>query len=118
MLNYSQFFRYRINENNYESLENCTNIATITSVFKLFLREMLEPLITKEVSEFLTESHSDFSNTCDQNELIPQLKNALTLLKPLSHRVLHYILQHLKRVTDIKGNMQKLCMGNRLLSDI
>ena len=68
---------------------------------------MLEPLITKEVSDFLTASKLDFSKGYDENKLIVQLKKGLALLKPLSHRVLHYLLQHLKRVADIKGNMNK-----------
>ena len=101
-----RIFRYRINENNYEDVEKCKNVATITSIFKLFLREMVEPLITKEVSDFLTASKLDFSKGYDENKLIVQLKKGLALLKPLSHRVLHYLLQHLKRVADIKGNMK------------
>lgn len=101
--------RYNINENCYEELEDCPTVETITSTFKLFFREMLEPLITKEVIDFLTGSQTDFSKGCDKDVLIVKLKRALELLTPLSYHALHYIMQHLKRVADIKGNKQKLC---------
>ena len=101
--------RYNINENYYEELENCPTVETITSTFKLFLREMLEPLITKQVIDFLTESQADFSKGCDKDTLIVEFKGALELLTPLSYHTLHYIMQHLKRVADTRGNKQKLC---------
>ena len=99
--------RYAANEEKYDAIEKCTNIATLTSTVKLFLREMPDPLITQEMVNYVKTANMDLSGKGDQQKLISQLKKALSYIDKLAYQVLHYILQHAKRVADVEGKKDK-----------
>lgn len=102
-------FRYAVNAKNYDLLEGCQNVATLTSTLKLFLREMTAPLINKEMVNNIKISNVSLTGKGDQGTLILQLKKSLGVIDKLSYRVLHYILLHAKHVADNKGAKHKLC---------
>ena len=97
-------FSAEIDKGNYEDLEKCTNIATITSLFKSFLRSMPEPLITKHTQQLITQQQIDFVGNSNQRFMIAQLEGIFMRIDPLSYAVLKYILLHLKDVSETKGN--------------
>ena len=97
------YFRYDVNADNYTSLNSCKNVATLTSALKLFLREMKQPLIPKEITKRVKSEKIELGGKYDEKKLIKQLKNVFDRLDPLSYHVLHYLLLHLKRVLDIEG---------------
>ena len=84
-------------------------MGTLTSTFKLFLREMKESIITKQVLKSIKKSNVDLTGKGDEKTVISQLKKSMELLDELPYRVLHYILLHAKQIADIQGNQQKLC---------
>ena len=102
------YFRYDINSNgDYTSFNNCTDASTIASLFKLFLRELPQPLISNEVITDLASF--DLNQGCEAVNI--RLKNAFNLMDNLPYRVLRYILVHLKKVAAVEANM----MGVRSL---
>ena len=88
---------------NYDEVEKCTNIATVTSSLKLFLREMPQPLITKEIQNLISDSQIDWSAINDKL-LISQLESIFMRIDHLSFCVLKYFLKHLKDVSETEGN--------------
>ena len=101
--NFRTIFRYAVNQNNYSVLEDCKNIATLTSTVKLFLREMPEPLINREVINHVKSSKIDLTGKEDHDNLISQLKKSLNNVDKTSYRVLNFLLAHAKRVADVEG---------------
>ena len=95
--------RYAVNDNNYAVLDACKNIATLTSTVKLFLREMPESLINREVVNYVKTSKIDLTGKGDQKNLISQLKKSLTHIDKTAYRALHFLLAHAKRVADVEG---------------
>ena len=95
--------RYAVNNNNYALLDECKNIATLTSTVKLFLREMPESLINREVVNQVKTSKIDLTGKGDQKNLILQLKKSLTHIDKTAYRVLRFLLTHAKRVADVEG---------------
>ena len=96
-------YRYAVNENKYDVLEGCKNIATLTSTLKLFLREMPDPLITKEMVNYVKTAKVDLSGKGDHRTLISKLKKSLDHIDKLAYHVLHYLLEHAKHVVDVQG---------------
>ena len=92
-----------MNQNNYEVLEDCKNIATLTSTVKLFLREMPESLINREMVNYVKSSKIDLTGKGDHKNLISQLKKSLGNVDKTSYRVLNFLLAHAKRVADEEG---------------
>ena len=97
-------FRYAVNQNNYAVLEDCKNIATLTSTVKLFLREMPESLINREMVNYVKSSKIDLTGKSDHKNLISQLKESLRKIDKTSYGVLNFLLAHAKRVADEEGN--------------
>ena len=87
----------------YDAIEDCTNIATLTSTVKLFLREMPDPLITKEMIDYVRTANLNLSGKGDPKTLISQLKKALTYIDKIAYRNLHFILEHAKLCADKEG---------------
>ena len=94
-----------MNEYKYDAVENCSNIATLTSTVKLFLREMPDPLITKEMIDFVRTANLNLSGKGDPKTLIPQLKKSLTYIDKIAYRNLHFILEHAKLCADQEGKL-------------
>ena len=94
-----------MNEYKYDAVENCTNIATLTSTVKLFLREMPDPLITKEMIDFVRTANLNLSGKGDPKTLISQLKKALTYIDKIAYRNLHFILEHAKLCAEQEGKL-------------
>ena len=68
---------------------------------------MPDPLITQEMVNYVKTANMDLSGKGDQQKLISQLKKALSYIDKLAYQVLHYILQHAKRVADVEGKKDK-----------
>ena len=99
--------RLDIDQGDYKHLDNCKDVSLLASAFKLFLRELPTPLITREMRKFLFSSHVDFERNSDAKELAESAKKSMELLDPLPRRVLKYVLQHMKRISDVKGLISK-----------
>ena len=80
-------------------------MANLTSVLKLFLREMPTPLITQQILNDVKTQKINLFGPRNQASLVVQLRNSLSAIDSLSFRVLRYILMHSKRVADDKGNV-------------
>ena len=106
--NFELRFRYAVNQNNYEVLEDCKNIATLTSTVKLFLREMPESLINRVMVNYVKTSKIDLTGKGDPKNLISQLKKSLNHVDKTAYRVLHFLLAHAKRVADEEGRFIKI----------
>ena len=75
----------------------------LTSTLKLFLREMDQPLITKDVRDGLyNQVVHDAENFNIKKRALP-IRQFLEIFDPLAYPVLRYLLFHLKRVADTKG---------------
>ena len=94
------YFRDHIENNNYSVIENCSNVANLTSVLKLFLREMPTALITTQILNDVKTGKINLFEHGNKESLVSQLKRSLSAIDAQSFRVLHYILQHAKRVAD------------------
>ena len=53
--------------------------------------------------KFLFSSQVDFERHSDPKLLAESVKKAMQLLDPLAFRVLKYVLEHMKRISDVKG---------------
>ena len=80
-------------------------MANLTSVLKLFLREMPTPLITQQILNDVKTQKINLFGPRNKASLVVQLRNSLSAIDSLSFRVLRYILMHSKRVADDKGNV-------------
>ena len=96
-----------IENGNYEELEKCTNIATITSILKGFLRQMPEPLLTRHCQQLIEQAQIDFLGNANERLMIAQLEGIFMRIDPLSYSVLKYFLLHLKDISETKGNSHK-----------
>ena len=83
-------------------LDRCKDVPTLTSAFKLFFRELNQPLINRDVIDSALALNLNLSNIGYdlQDETIAQIKSSIELLPTLNYKVLHYILLHLKCVAD------------------
>ena len=95
--------RDNIDQNNYKLLDKCTNVSNLTSVLKLFLRELPTPLIPRKVINDFKKSGINPWARCDPQSVVLQLRTLLESIDDYSYRVLRYILLHSKRVADDKG---------------
>ena len=78
------FYRLEIDQGNYKSLDNCKDVSLLASAFKLFLRELPEPLITKEMRQFLVSSQVDFERrNSDVKRLTQSVQTSLKEVNPL-----------------------------------
>lgn len=72
------------------------DINTVAGCFKLYLRELSEPLLTEELfSEFLDCGNG--GNTADN---ITKLKHLINLLPPVNYNLLKRLIQHLGLVAE------------------
>ena len=92
-----------MNHNDYAVLEDCKNIATLTSTVKLFLREMPKALINREMVNYVKSSKIDLTGKSDHKNLISHLKESLRKIDKTSYGVLNFLLAHAKRVADEEG---------------
>ena len=106
---FSYRFRCDIDMGNYDEVEKCTSIATVTSSLKLFLREMPQPLITKEIQNLISDSQIDWSAINDKL-LISQLESIFMRIDHLSFCVLKYFLKHLKDVSETEGSYYNITL--------
>ena len=80
-------------------------MSTLTSTFKLFLRDLQEPLIITKVKDSILASTQELVVTDSaQEEMIIKIKEGLKMLPALNYNVLRYILDHLKRVVENTHN--------------
>ena len=80
-------------------------MANLTSVFKLFLREMPTPLITEQILDDVKTQKINLFGPKNKASLVAQLRKSLSVIDSLSFRVLRYLLLHAKRVADA-GNVK------------
>ena len=95
-----------MNNGSYKQLDRCKDVPTLTSAFKLFLRELHQPLINRDVIDSALELNLDLLKIGYdmQEEIIAQIRSSIELLPLLNYKVLHYILLHLKSVADNEEN--------------
>ena len=96
-------YRIAIDQGEYKHVDNCKDISLLASAFKLFLRELPVPLITREVRKALFSSQVDFERKADPKLLADSVKKAVLSLDPLQLRVLKFVFRHMKKMSDIKG---------------
>jgi len=89
---------------NYEDLEKCTSIATVTSVLKAFIRQMPEPLLTRDCQQLIEQAQIDFLGNSNEGLMVAQLKGIFMTMDSLTYTVLKYILLHLKDISEAKDN--------------
>ena len=93
-----------MDEGDYKLLDTTKDVSLLASTLKLFLRELPEPLINKNMKEFLLKSPVNFEKkNTDVKKLIETVWESLQYLDILTHRVLKYVLQHMKRMSDLQG---------------
>ena len=97
------FISDEIELGNYEELEKCTNIATVTSILKGFIRQMPEPLLTRHCQQLIEQAQIDFLGNENERLMIAQLEGIFMRIDPLSYSVLKYLLFHLKDISETKG---------------
>ena len=97
------YFRSDIDKGRYDVLDNCTGASLLTSTFKLFLREMAEPLISKDVRERLYKSLVQYEEDKDVKALVLGMKTILHSLDQISFNVLRYLVFHLRVIAEVKG---------------
>ena len=95
--------RLAIDQGEYKHLENCKDVSLLCSAFKLFLRELPVPLITREVRKSLFASQVDFEKKADPKLVAEAVRKAVSSLEEIELRVLKYVLQHMKRMADETG---------------
>ena len=109
-------FRDHVENNNYSVIEDCSNVANLTSVLKLFLREMPTALITTQILNDVKTGKINLFEHGNIVSLVSQLKRSLASIDAQSFRVLRYILQHAKRVADAGTNI--LCFSFNVTIDL
>ena len=97
------YIRDEIELGNYEDLEKCTSIATVTSVLKAFIRQMPEPLLTRDCQQLIEQAQIDFLGNSNEGLMVAQLKGIFMTMDSLTYTVLRYILLHLKDISEAKG---------------
>ena len=97
-------FRQEVNNGNYKEIEKCKSVATLTSAFKLFLRQLPTPIIERQMVELALSSNRASYRECSAIQLIADLKKSVALLPRVNYKSLHFILLHLKRVADNTEN--------------
>ena len=70
----------------------------------MFLRELPVPLITREARKALFASQVDFEQNADPKLVAEAVRKAVISLEQIELRVLKYVLRHMKRIADEKGN--------------
>ena len=95
--------RSEIDKGRYDELDSCNEAALLTSTFKLFLRELVEPIITKDIRDRLYDVmiHNEENN--DIQTMVQKTKKVLELVETTTFEVLRYLLFHLKLISNIKG---------------
>jgi hypothetical protein len=95
-------FRLLIDSEDFSSVDNCSDVALLTSLFKLFLREIHEPLIPDTVQHKFAEVFK----AGNQKPAFAELRKTMeTEMPPTELRVLKYLFTHLRRVADEPKNM-------------
>ena len=96
-------FRTAVNENRYDVFNACDDVSTLTSLVKLFLREIPGRVINNEVIEYIKSERVDLSPNGDRESLIYHMKKSLEHINKLPLVVLQFMLLHAKHVADIPG---------------
>ena len=87
-------------------MENNNDVALLTSVFKLFLREIAEPLIPPTVQNKLTQIFRDWHPDIGQNEEFANLRKTMEVeMTPMELKVTRFIFEHLRKVAEEPKNM-------------
>ena len=95
-------FRLLIDSEDFSAVDNCSDVALLTSLFKLFLREIHEPLIPDTVQHKFAEVFK----AGNQKPAFAELRKTMeTEMPPTELRVLKYLFTHLRRVADEPKNM-------------
>ena len=88
----------------------------LTSTFKLFLREMVEPLIPELIRDELCGilvSKSDENRKSTQS--VGEIKETLKKLDTISYKILKYLIFHLQVIAEVKGKKNELFCFNYLI---
>ena len=96
--------RRDIDEGRYDVLDVCKEAPLLTSLFKLFLREMDEPIISKATRDRLYDVILNNEENRDGQAMIQKIGQVLELLDPTTFATLRYLLFHLKLISSVKGN--------------
>ena len=93
-----------IDKDDYSNVEKCNDVALLTGVFKLFLREIHEPLIPATIQLKLVEIFKAESN--QKPEVFSDLRKAMEIeMFPVQIKVTRFLFKHLKRVAEEEKNM-------------
>ena len=104
LVRFKFIIRLAIDQGEYKHLDNCKDVSLLCSAFKLFLRELPVPLITREARKALFASQVDFEQNADPKLVAEAVRKAVISLEKIELRVLKYVLRHMKRIADEKGN--------------
>ena len=97
------YCRKAINENKYDIFNACEDVSTLTSLVKLYLREIPGRLINSDVIEYIKSERVDLSSNGDKSNLVYHMRKSLEHIEQLPSVVLHFILLHAKHVSDVPG---------------
>ena len=89
-----QKIRLDIDNDNYKSFNNCTDVNVLSSSLKLFFRELKTPIVSMEVRDILCQTLTE----TEKANIVKIIGKALDKMDKLKVRVLHYFLLHLRRV--------------------
>lgn len=95
-------------EGRYDVLDVCKEAPLLTSLFKLFLREMDEPIISKATRDCLYDVILNNEEKRDGQAMILKIGQVLELLDPITFATLRYLLFHLKLISSVKANRMDL----------
>jgi len=93
-----------VNENRYDIFNACEDVSTLTSLVKLYLREIPGRLINSDVIEYIKSERVDLSSNGDKSNLIYHMRKSLEHIERLPSIVLHFVLLHAKHVSDVSEN--------------
>ena len=103
-MNFHLTYRNDLNKGKYEGLDTCQEAALLTSTFKMFLREMPEPLLPQsardELYETLVNNEIDHRTSTDW---VGKAKLSLRKLDSIAYRILKYLVFHLQVIAAVTG---------------
>ena len=98
-------YRNDVNKNHYKPLDRCKAVAAITSLLKMFLRDLSSPLIPRSVVDMcLTLDLAGSLNKNSISQIIQDIKKNVALLPTLNYNVLRFLMLHLNRVAANEEN--------------
>eukprot|EP00026_Physarum_polycephalum_P001371 Phypoly_transcript_01372.p1 GENE.Phypoly_transcript_01372~~Phypoly_transcript_01372.p1 ORF type:complete len:1101 (+),score=196.02 Phypoly_transcript_01372:61-3303(+) len=92
-----EYYRDRFDQGDYVDLGQCSDVHTIASLLRTYLRELPEPLLTYELHDQFVNSHEE---NVAADERIPLMLKAVEQLPDQNRAILYYLCDLLGRVAD------------------